>query len=61
MNMQDSDVFHLATNNFVAAGGDGYSWFSTAQRVLTYGPSLADALADFIDDNSPEGGSVCAL
>lgn len=54
----DDAMFQLATNNFIAAGGDGYEVFATLPRVLLFGPSLADALADYIDDNTPEGGVV---
>lgn len=55
----DDAVFHLATNNFLAGGGDGYEVFAALPRVLSFGPSLADALADYLDNNTPEGGVVC--
>lgn len=54
----DDATFHLATDDFIAGGGDGYALFATLPRVLLFGPSVADALADYIDFNTPEGGVV---
>lgn len=53
-----SDTLQLATNSFIAAGGDGYMIFESLTRVLSFGPSLADALADYLDYNTPAGGVV---
>lgn len=41
----------LATNDFTAAGGDGYPNF--ASRVVSDGTTLEQALADYVTGNSP--------
>ena len=54
----DGDSFRLATNNFVAAGGDEYTFFVGLERVLLFGPGLADAFAAYLGDATPPGGAV---
>ena len=41
-----------------AGGGDGYEMLADLPRVLGFGPSLDQALADFTTFNTPPGGSV---
>lgn len=52
----DLDATYLvATNDFIAAGGDGYAMFKDAPRILTEagGPLLAEAVINYISTNAP--------
>jgi 5''-nucleotidase/2'',3''-cyclic phosphodiesterase and related esterases len=47
-------VYNVATNNFMRAGGDGYSIFSSAGlNAYDYGPGLETVVADYIAAHSP--------
>jgi 5'-nucleotidase len=47
-------TYGVATNNFMRAGGDGYSIFETAgKNAYDYGPDLADVAAGYIAAHSP--------
>lgn len=47
-------VYSVATNNFMRAGGDGYSIFSSAgTNAYDFGPSLEIVVADYIAARSP--------
>ena len=56
--IQDDDMFQLAINSFIGGGGDRYSMFVDLLRILAFGPTTADSLAEYIDANTPEGGAV---
>ena len=56
--VRDGATYQIATNNFVAAGGDDYTMLVDATRVLLFGPALNEALADWLGANTPAGGSV---
>ena len=43
-------TYKVATNDFMAAGGDGYTMFG---RVLTEGSLLSDVFIDFLKKNYP--------
>ena len=47
-------VYMVATNNFMRAGGDGYSVFSTAgMNAYDFGPGLEQVVADYLAKNNP--------
>jgi 5'-nucleotidase len=45
-----NQIYSVATNNFVAGGGDGYTIFTHATDLLDTQFVDADVLADFIRD-----------
>lgn len=49
-------IYTLATNDFVAVGGDGYTMFGGKEQVALYG-SLADIVQGYIEYLSSENGS----
>jgi len=52
--IDNAKTYSVATNNFMRAGGDGYSIFSTAgQNAYDYGPDLADVTAEYVAAHSP--------
>jgi 2',3'-cyclic-nucleotide 2'-phosphodiesterase/3'-nucleotidase len=53
--LEDDATYTLATNNFVAGGGDGYSMFQDAKRLIDEngGPLLAQLIVDNIEAESP--------
>ena len=52
--IDNAKTYGVATNNFMRAGGDGYSIFSTAgQNAYDYGPDLADVTAEYVAAHSP--------
>lgn len=46
-------TYKVATNNFMRAGGDGYSIFKEGKNAYDYGPDLADVTAAYVAAHSP--------
>ena len=46
-------IYRVATNNFLASGGDGYRVFAEGKNLLETGYLLSDAIAEYISTNSP--------
>jgi 5'-nucleotidase/UDP-sugar diphosphatase len=46
-------IYKVATNNFLASGGDGYRSFAEGKNLLETGYLLSDAIAEYISANSP--------
>jgi 5'-nucleotidase len=46
-------TYRVATNNFLASGGDGYSVLSKGKNLLETGYLLSDAIAEYISASSP--------
>ena len=46
-------MYRVATNNFLASGGDGYSAFAEGKNLLETGYLLSDAIAEYIITSSP--------
>ncbi|MBX5147016.1 5'-nucleotidase C-terminal domain-containing protein [Rhizobium lentis] len=46
-------TYKVATNNFMRAGGDGYSIFKEGKNAYDYGPDLADVTAAYLAAHSP--------
>jgi len=42
-------LYILSTNDFMAAGGDGYVWFTESSPVFSSGAMLRDILAEYIE------------
>jgi len=42
-------LYILGTNDFLAAGGDGYVWFTESRTVFASGAMLRDILAEYIE------------
>jgi 5'-nucleotidase/UDP-sugar diphosphatase len=52
--VDEAKTYTIATNNFVRAGGDGYTLFAeNAQNAYDYGPSLEQVVADYLAANQP--------
>jgi 5'-nucleotidase/UDP-sugar diphosphatase len=52
--LDDAKTYGVVTNNYMRAGGDGYSIFATAgKNAYDFGPDLADVTADYIAAHSP--------
>lgn len=52
--LDDAKTYGVVTNNYMRAGGDGYSVFATAgKNAYDFGPDLADVTADYIAAHSP--------
>jgi 5'-nucleotidase/UDP-sugar diphosphatase len=51
--LNPKDVYRVATNNFLASGGDGYRSFSEGENLLETGYLLSDAIAEYITAKSP--------
>lgn len=51
--LNPKDVYRVATNNFLASGGDGYRSFSEGENLLETGYLLSDAIAEYITAMSP--------
>ncbi len=47
---KDSTVYHCASNDFVAAGGDGYTMMG---KVTQVGRMLNEVFADYLKDKYP--------
>lgn len=47
-------TYTIASNNFMRAGGDGYSLFAeNAMNAYDYGPGLEQVVADYLAENRP--------
>ncbi|MBX5163984.1 MULTISPECIES: bifunctional UDP-sugar hydrolase/5'-nucleotidase [unclassified Rhizobium] len=46
-------TYKVATNNFMRAGGDGYSIFKDGKNAYDFGPDLADVTAEYLAAHSP--------
>ena len=46
-------TYNLVSNNFMRAGGDGYSVFKKAENAYDYGPGLEIVLADYLAAHQP--------
>ncbi|NMF58357.1 multifunctional 2',3'-cyclic-nucleotide 2'-phosphodiesterase/5'-nucleotidase/3'-nucleotidase [Pseudanabaena yagii GIHE-NHR1] len=46
-------IYKVATNNFLASGGDGYRTFAEGKNLLETGYLLSDAIAEYISASSP--------
>ncbi len=55
--LEPEKVYTLATNDFVAVGGDGYTMFHGKEQVALYG-SLADIVQTYIEHLSAESGDA---
>ncbi len=52
--LDNAKTYGVVTNNFMRAGGDGYSIFETAgKNAYDFGPDLADVTAEFLAAHSP--------
>jgi len=52
--LDDAKIYGVVTNNFMRAGGDGYSIFETAgKNAYDFGPDLADVTAEYLAAHSP--------
>ena len=51
--LNPKDIYRVATNNFLASGGDGYRSFSEGENLLETGYLLSDAIAEYITAKSP--------
>ncbi|MEA5477568.1 5'-nucleotidase C-terminal domain-containing protein [Pseudanabaena galeata UHCC 0370] len=51
--LNSKDVYRVATNNFLASGGDGYRVFAEGKNLLETGYLLSDAIAEYITASSP--------
>ncbi|ANM05880.1 5'-nucleotidase protein [Rhizobium phaseoli] len=51
--IDQAKTYKLATNNFVRAGGDGYSIFKDGKNAYDFGPDLADVTAEYLAAHSP--------
>ncbi len=43
-------VYQVATNDFLAVGGDGYEWFTD---IISYGQLMSDVLEEYLTENYP--------
>ena len=51
--LNPKEIYRIATNNFLASGGDGYRTFAEGKNLLETGYLLSDAIAEYISANSP--------
>ena len=51
--LEDDAVYRVATNSFLAVGGDGFVEFRTGKNRSTTGQSLRDSLAADLARRSP--------
>lgn len=52
--LDPAKTYGVVTNNYMRAGGDGYSIFATAgKNAYDYGPDLADVTADYLTAHNP--------
>lgn len=58
--LDDGAMYTLATNNFLASGGDGYEMLTDAPRLIdaNAGPLLAQLIADNVEEESPIAPTV---
>ncbi|HKL41694.1 MAG TPA: 5'-nucleotidase C-terminal domain-containing protein [Clostridia bacterium] len=55
--LDDSKTYTMATNDFMAAGGDNYTMFSDLETVTEYG-GLDEILIDWMSENGTDGAEV---
>jgi len=53
-----TDTVRLATNDFMAGGGDGYTAFQSGTNVVQPGETLLQVLVDYVTANSPVSAAV---
>jgi 5'-nucleotidase len=53
-----SATYKAVTNNFVRAGGDGYSLFAKAKNAYDYGPNLETVVSEYIRTTGPVAPAV---
>jgi 5'-nucleotidase / UDP-sugar diphosphatase len=53
-----SATYKAVTNNFVRAGGDGYSLFAKARNAYDYGPNLETVVSEYIRTTGPVAPAV---
>ena len=46
-------TYHVASNDFMRGGGDGYEVFVTARNAYDFGPALDEAVQEYIQTFSP--------
>ena len=51
--LDPNKTYSLVSNNFMRAGGDGYSVFKKAENAYDYGPGLEIVLADYLAAHQP--------
>ncbi|MBP2443761.1 bifunctional metallophosphatase/5'-nucleotidase [Rhizobium leguminosarum] len=51
--IDQAKTYKVATNNFMRAGGDGYSIFKEGKNAYDFGPDLADVTAEYLGAHSP--------
>ena len=51
--LNSNQVYKVATNNFLASGGDGYRVFAEGKNLLETGYLLSDAIAEYLSASSP--------
>ncbi|MBB3524513.1 MULTISPECIES: bifunctional metallophosphatase/5'-nucleotidase [Rhizobium] len=51
--IDQAKTYKVATNNFMRAGGDGYSIFKEGKNAYDFGPDLADVTAEYLAAHSP--------
>ena len=51
--IKPATIYQLATNNFIANGGDDFSMLADASDRYETGWLLSDALAEFLDEHAP--------
>lgn len=56
--IRKTSTYHVATNNFLAGGGDGYLVFQEAQDVVILAFVDAEVLAEYLQVHSPTGPEV---
>jgi len=55
--LDESKTYTMATNDFMAAGGDNYTMFSDLETVTEYG-GLDEILIDWMRENGTNGAEV---
>ncbi len=56
--LSETREYTLATNSFIAQGGDGYKTFLNAQDKKDTGIMLRDAMASYVEKNTPINAKV---
>jgi len=59
--INDAEIYSIATNDFLASGGDGYEMLKAAQRVHETGILLNEAIIEFLQRKGEEPLSVSQL
>jgi len=55
--LEESKTYTLATNDFLAAGGDNYTMFSDLETITEYG-GLDEILIEWMSENGTEGAEI---